>query len=428
MVKKMAEGILSNPHYSTNMPHFNRTQKFDRFPMTSVQDEDINPIHMAPVPSWRDEISSATDPSLTLTPERSSKPKISNNPQTTNPPVVTKTKMKQKQRVRFDLDNDDDDLHSRDTPDSQSSSNTNSPSKSTPQKAYCPQMYISKPDQNVNDDELDITQMEDEIITINRRCDSVETAKSDYSEKTNSRSSSVDLSFTETALKYLAIRESEISKSESPNPPQIVDSVPSHVHKCHAVKNVIVTREYENRSTPNTYQFPFVDTASSRESEHVLARPEYNTTLKISEELKDLKASKPKVAQTLKQKLKSSEETRTDINEKASVKVNRNGELFSGLVGVDPDINKLCLEVERGITGKVKPKVKSTNKGSTASGKKSDPKAPDILEFYTDDRQREIPDLSLTNITIATESLSTADPMTAFDLYRHNRVWDTLHN
>lgn len=51
---------------------------------------------------------------------------------------------------------------------------------------------------------------------------------------------------------------------------------------------------------------------------------------------------------------------------------------------------------------------------------------PDIMEFYSSDFQQELPDLTLTGIDPVTESLSTANPILAFDLYRHNRVWEGL--
>ena len=49
---------------------------------------------------------------------------------------------------------------------------------------------------------------------------------------------------------------------------------------------------------------------------------------------------------------------------------------------------------------------------------------PDLMEFFTPHLQAELPDLTLTGIQPVTESLSSANPFLAFDLYRHNRAWD----
>jgi len=46
------------------------------------------------------------------------------------------------------------------------------------------------------------------------------------------------------------------------------------------------------------------------------------------------------------------------------------------------------------------------------------------MEFFTADLQRETAELSLPGLSTPSESLSTASQRTAFDLYRHNRVWN----
>lgn len=51
---------------------------------------------------------------------------------------------------------------------------------------------------------------------------------------------------------------------------------------------------------------------------------------------------------------------------------------------------------------------------------------PDLMEFFSPDLQPELPDLTLSGIQPIADSLSTANPILAFDLYRHNRSWDGL--
>jgi len=49
---------------------------------------------------------------------------------------------------------------------------------------------------------------------------------------------------------------------------------------------------------------------------------------------------------------------------------------------------------------------------------------PDVLEFFSADRQKESVTYSLTGLPTRTAALTTADHRRAFDLYRHNRAWD----
>ena len=51
---------------------------------------------------------------------------------------------------------------------------------------------------------------------------------------------------------------------------------------------------------------------------------------------------------------------------------------------------------------------------------------PDLMEFFSAELQPEAADLTLTGVQPFAESLSTANPILAFDLYRHNRAWDGL--
>lgn len=47
------------------------------------------------------------------------------------------------------------------------------------------------------------------------------------------------------------------------------------------------------------------------------------------------------------------------------------------------------------------------------------------MEFFSTEFQRETPELSTPGLSTPSEPLVTASPMSAFDLYRHNRVWES---
>ena len=53
-------------------------------------------------------------------------------------------------------------------------------------------------------------------------------------------------------------------------------------------------------------------------------------------------------------------------------------------------------------------------------------RAPDVLDFFTADLQKESPSTSLVAIPSFHLSPQTADLDRAFDLYRHIRTWDNL--
>jgi len=51
-------------------------------------------------------------------------------------------------------------------------------------------------------------------------------------------------------------------------------------------------------------------------------------------------------------------------------------------------------------------------------------RAPDIMDFYTADLQKESPSVNLVAIPTFQLAPQTADPDRAFDLYRHIRTWE----
>ncbi|KAL8564958.1 hypothetical protein ACOMHN_019861 [Nucella lapillus] len=189
---------------------------------------------------------------------------------------------------------------------------------------------------------------------------------------------------------------------------------------------VQVIREAPYQPKRNEYVFPFVSGDEDKQgydssSENPLARPEFNSALKISQELKSVKGKQPDTWGAVSQKLKTCERKRTQIQEKASSRVNiqlQSG-LYSDLVDVDVPLDDLCQHVEKDIRLRApSPKPSSLR---VPVGKE-----PDIMEFFSPEFQPELPDLTLTGIRPITENLTTADPILAFDLYRHNRAWNGL--
>ena len=78
---------------------------------------------------------------------------------------------------------------------------------------------------------------------------------------------------------------------------------------------VMVIREAPRQPELGGYVFPFEEKVYDS-SENPLARPEFNSTLKISEELKCVKGKRPDTWQAVNQRLKSSNQKRTEIQEK----------------------------------------------------------------------------------------------------------------
>lgn len=188
---------------------------------------------------------------------------------------------------------------------------------------------------------------------------------------------------------------------------------------------VKVIREAPMRPKIHDYVFPFSaadqDTGYNSYFENPLARPEFNSALKINQELRNAKAKKPDAWGAVTETLNKNQQKRTQIQEKASSKVNfqmQSGQ-YSGLIDLDLPIDQICNSVESEITQKAP--VIFLAPAKVPVGKK-----PDIMEFFSDDLQRELPDLSLTGIPSIAEELTRADPILAFDLYRHNRCWDGL--
>jgi len=186
-----------------------------------------------------------------------------------------------------------------------------------------------------------------------------------------------------------------------------------------------VIRESKNKHEEAEYSYPFDAEPGDSEFEHAFTRPEYNSTLRVRSELDKLASREVDVEAALIDTLARSEVKRTEVNEKASVYTNRLSDQFHNLVTLDTSTESLCDRIVRMRTSRVVTKPKTL-----LSSKKSRDleKVPDLMEFFSPELQRESPDLSLPGVTPVTSQLLTAPQHIAFDLYRHNRLWNGIND
>ncbi|XP_061189629.1 uncharacterized protein LOC133197555 [Saccostrea echinata] len=204
-------------------------------------------------------------------------------------------------------------------------------------------------------------------------------------------------------------------KGKSKAKPETEPNAPiKHIKDRTNKRKVRVTRETQEKPALSDYTYPFSDPATDtvQEYEHVFMRPEYNSTLRMRKEIESLKESSVDVVKALDKKLQISETVSSDIREKASSKVNVSSPHFRGLVSLSVPAE----DIDKVHTFRAKP-VKPRVQSKTCE--------PDLMEFFSPEFQRESPELSTPGLSTPSEPLVKASPMTAFDLYRHNRVWDS---
>lgn len=185
-----------------------------------------------------------------------------------------------------------------------------------------------------------------------------------------------------------------------------------------------VLREWDSDPEKNNYSFPFDSEGASGGdlvSEHTFARPEYNSTLWVRSELDELCNSEIDVEKAVASALTKSESKRTELNEKASMFTNRMSDQFCNLVNLDPSVENLCLKAVRMRTTKARVKKVPSVKPS-----KSTHNPPDLMEFLPSDLQKESPDFSFPGVRKICTGLQGAPQEIAFDLYRHNRMWQGI--
>uniref|UniRef100_A0A2C9LUS6 Protein phosphatase 1 regulatory subunit 35 C-terminal domain-containing protein n=2 Tax=Biomphalaria glabrata TaxID=6526 RepID=A0A2C9LUS6_BIOGL len=181
-----------------------------------------------------------------------------------------------------------------------------------------------------------------------------------------------------------------------------------------------VVREGREKAATTKYSFPFESgvVRDKSEYEHIFARPEFNSTLKIRGELDLISHQEVDAVKALETVLAKSETKRTELNEKAAACTNRRSNQFRDLVDIDPCMETLCDRVVRMRTNKIQNKTKTSK-----VIKKTDDNAPDLMEFFSYDLQKETPDLSMPGLAYTSPQLAIAPQEIAFDLYRHNRMW-----
>lgn len=151
--------------------------------------------------------------------------------------------------------------------------------------------------------------------------------------------------------------------------------------------------------------------------EHSLARPEFNSTLRVRREIQELEEKDVDLVAAVQHKLSLSHKLRNHIEEKASAKLNAGSAQFTDLISVDVPGEEVLRRAARQKTAKVKPAPK------VIKPEHEEVSAPDLMELFTADLQKETASYSLEGLPPLRPQLRTADPHRAFDVYRHVRTW-----
>ncbi|XP_074653848.1 uncharacterized protein LOC141907992 [Tubulanus polymorphus] len=154
--------------------------------------------------------------------------------------------------------------------------------------------------------------------------------------------------------------------------------------------------------------------------ENILKKPEFQTTLKVTREIQQLKTQDLDVRKRVEEKMKKLS-IKTEIEEKGAMKVNK-PESFTCL-------NSLELPAEELIRRKERDKTKQSEAAAkliSAKTKDQKSKEPDLMEFFDCDLQSETASFVLEGLPSFEPPLQTAPPNSSFKLYKHSRCWDRL--
>ncbi|KAL4221573.1 hypothetical protein ACF0H5_019830 [Mactra antiquata] len=333
-----------------------------------------------------------------------------------------------KQKVRFDIDDSLAELNSN-------SSVANK--KPTLTKTYKPQLY--------EDDECDI---EIEKITnvsenvLGKKSDNSRTVKYTVTESGKFQNENTDAFFEpmktksqkdKTQSSKQAIPKTQIQKSvkvirekteQSQVPINLDSEKVDHIASCWehestgAKRKVKVCRDNQYKPGDTEYSYPFRENAVDEyagSEEHMFARPEYNSTLKMKLEAQRLEGATVDLEAALKKKLQVSDSVKTEINEKVASLVNTTGPAFSGLISLNIPDDEICKQAAEQKTIRAKQVI-------LPESKFQDFNEPDSMDFYSEDKQSV--SYSLHKLSEPNEQLSTDSHKGVFDLYKHNRVWD----
>ncbi|XP_060567866.1 uncharacterized protein LOC132726551 [Ruditapes philippinarum] len=453
----------------------NSTKPHTRFPppgwdFSHSSEEDSLPLlHTAPQPESKNS-SFMYDPDLCITPQKAKSSSsttfssfddvIFKKPDANPDPDLTLTPMKaldeiskvrseinndkgKKPRVRFDLDETDPNV------------NEYIPKKSSPDKQYKPELY----DEDDDDYEFDIGPEGTKVLSErsenarNVKCtvenynsqsvfdplketctnqgqmfksSNVIKAKSqvDKSDKKGNKTIPKTQTVGQKVVKVVREKSDAPRQASIPQLPVVEKGDPIAAcrvpEKTGPKRKVKVLRDNQYTHVEAECNYPFrenpVDDYAGGE-EHMFARPEYNSTLRMKLEAEKLKESSVDLDTALQRKLKVSQSTKADINEKAASLVNTEGTAFSGLVSLNVPAEEVCKQA-------VEMKSARAKQIKMPKSKFKDHREPDLMEFFSSERQKESVTLSLPGISAPSEHLSTASHSRAFDLYKHNRVWE----
>lgn len=399
---------------------------------TSQSSEESLPLCRAPVPTWR--ITSdliGPDPQLCITPDKSQGRIRPKKPVPTSRPdypvgcdpdlcVTPEKSIAQKkiqdrnydrQNVRFDVSESDNSILSQGI-------------ASRPSKSYKPCDYSDNLEDSEPRKELNAKPMKFTLQNANNKPVFVPLAdhhKLHAQEITEAEDTGIKpvLPIVSTSSnkeeRVITVLKTDNLKKKSRVPPETADEDPTkHIKDLANKRKVRVTRETKENPALSDYTYPFSGPAadSVQEYEHVFMRPEYNSTLRMRKEIESIKESHVDVVKALDKKLQISDTVSSDIREKASTKVNVSSPRFTGLVSLSVPVE----DIDKPQTFRAKP-VKARSQSKT--------REPDLMEFFSTEFQRETPELSTPGLSTPSEPLVTASPMSAFDLYRHNRVWES---
>lgn len=165
----------------------------------------------------------------------------------------------------------------------------------------------------------------------------------------------------------------------------------------------------------------YPDDKHNVEPECLLAKPDFNSTLKMSNEIAQLQEQQFDLAAVTKEKI--SPKLQQQLFEKACLKVNPDSVIYPDLISLEVSESDVLSRAADEQASRVRPtdaaadKVRPEDKIS---------RVPDVLDFFTADLHKESPSVSLVAIPSFHLTPQTADLDRAFDLYQHIRTWDTL--
>lgn len=149
-----------------------------------------------------------------------------------------------------------------------------------------------------------------------------------------------------------------------------------------------------------------------------LAQPSINSSNRICRKLAVLQEEKFDAATAIAEELEQSETARTNLGEKVALAVNvkKGSHVYCDLVPLDVDDNDLLAEYEC---------IKTKSMFKTV---KSELQEPDIMAFFAEDLETQVPHFDYAEFYIE-EPLPKTIPASfshLFDLYQHHQCWQEL--